>query len=39
VACNRASADFMVSSPLLAGSYVRRVPDYAGHNNRLQLAG
>jgi methylglyoxal synthase len=28
VACNRASADFMISSPLMAGEYVRLVPDY-----------
>ena len=39
VACNRASADFLVSSPLLASEYARRVPDYAGHNERLQLVG
>ncbi len=29
VACNRASADFMVSSPLMTSDYVRRMPDYA----------
>lgn len=28
VACNRASADFIISSPLLAGRYVRLLPDY-----------
>jgi methylglyoxal synthase len=28
VACNRASADFMFSSPLMAGTYVRQLPDY-----------
>jgi methylglyoxal synthase len=28
VACNRASADFILSSPLLAGIYQRRVPKY-----------
>src|SRR5262245_58550014 len=28
VACNRASADFMVSSPLMASEYTRLVPDY-----------
>ena len=37
VACNRASADFMISSPLMAASYQRRVPDYARHNDRLAL--
>jgi methylglyoxal synthase len=39
VACNRASADFIISSPLLFTSYQRRVPNYDGHNRRLQLAG
>lgn len=29
VACNRASADFMISSPLMADEYTRLVPDYA----------
>jgi len=28
VACNRASADFMLSSPLMSGDYQRIVPDY-----------
>jgi methylglyoxal synthase len=28
VACNRASADFIISSPLMAGPYLRRVRDY-----------
>jgi methylglyoxal synthase len=28
VACNRASADFMISSPLMASEYMRLVPDY-----------
>jgi methylglyoxal synthase len=28
VACNRASADFMISSPLMAQDYRRLVPDY-----------
>ncbi len=28
VACNRASADFILSSPLLGGIYQRRVPKY-----------
>jgi len=34
VACDRASADFMISSPLMTGSYERRVPDYSAHNDR-----
>src|SRR3954467_14173586 len=38
VACNRASADFMISSPLLSGPYRRLVPDYADHANRA-IAG
>jgi methylglyoxal synthase len=29
VACNRASADFLVSSPLMRTNYVRQLPDYA----------
>jgi methylglyoxal synthase len=28
VACNRATADFVISSPLLEGSYERALPDY-----------
>lgn len=28
VACDRASADFMISSPLMAEGYSRHVPDY-----------
>ncbi len=34
VACDRASADFMISSPLMTGSYERTVPDYSAHNER-----
>ena len=34
VACNRASADFMISSPLMKGSYQRSVPDYAAYEER-----
>jgi methylglyoxal synthase len=30
VACNRASADFMISSPLMAGEYHRVLPGTAG---------
>jgi methylglyoxal synthase len=29
VACNRASADFIISSPLMAMDYVRLLPEYA----------
>ncbi len=34
VACNRASADFMISSPLMDGEYDRLVPDYGGYGTR-----
>ncbi|MFN8448297.1 MAG: methylglyoxal synthase [Anaerolineae bacterium] len=30
VACNRASADFIITSPLMGEEYARFVPDYAG---------
>src|SRR5207249_9481363 len=35
VACNRASADFMISSSLMPNEYQRLVPDYDGYRNRL----
>ena len=34
VACNRASADFIISSPLLSSAYAPLLPDYAAHANR-----
>lgn len=34
VACNRSSADFMISSPLMPKEYVRIVPDYEGYRLR-----
>lgn len=34
VACNRASADFVFSSPLMDGPYDRRVPDYDAYISR-----
>ena len=34
VACDRASADFMISSSLMAASYERLVPAYAGYRER-----
>ena len=34
VACDRASADFMVSSPLMESAYERTVPDYGAHIGR-----
>ena len=38
VACNRTSADFIISSPLMEGTYDRIVPDYDTHRNRLKKA-
>lgn len=35
VACNRASADFMISSPLLSGNYKRQLPDYEDYIARV----
>ncbi len=34
VACNRASADFIISSPLVLGEYQRLVQDYEGYRAR-----
>ena len=34
IACNRASADFMVSSPLMEGGYARSRPDYGTYLTR-----
>ena len=34
IACNRASADFMISSPLMDGEYDRLVPDYESYRTR-----
>ena len=33
-ACNRASADFMISSPLMDGEYDRLIPDYENYTAR-----
>jgi len=35
IACNRSSADFMISSPLMNSAYDRLVPDYEQYRNRL----
>jgi methylglyoxal synthase len=35
VACNRASADFMISSTLMTGEYARLIPDYHRHRERF----
>jgi methylglyoxal synthase len=37
IACNRASADFMISSPLMDGEYDRLVPDYEEYRTRNPL--
>jgi methylglyoxal synthase len=34
IACNRASADFMISSPLMDGEYDRLIPDYESYAAR-----
>jgi len=36
VACDRATADFIISSPLMSQAYERIVPNYAGHLNRME---
>lgn len=36
VACNRASADFIISSSLMNEEYHRLVPDYETHNQRFK---
>ena len=35
VACDRATADFMISSPLMTSGYERKVPDFDAHMHRL----
>lgn len=34
VACNRATADFIISSPLMCGEYERLIPDYEHYRVR-----
>jgi methylglyoxal synthase len=34
IACNRSTADFMISSPLMDEDYDRIVPNYSGYQNR-----
>jgi len=36
VACNRASADFLISSPLMSEEYHRLLPDYEGYRKRMR---
>ena len=39
VACNRASADFMISSPLMSSPYRRLLPDYQEYQDRMKGRG
>lgn len=34
IACNRASADYIISSPLMTQPYERILPDYTAHHER-----
>lgn len=34
IACNRSSADFIFSSPLMTSEYTRTMPDYDGYRKR-----
>jgi methylglyoxal synthase len=36
IACNRASADFLISSPLMNEEYPRILPDYENYKQRLK---
>jgi len=36
VACNRASADFMISSPLMSGEYQRFLPSYQDQGEQVE---
>jgi methylglyoxal synthase len=38
VACNRASADFMISSTLMTDEYERLIPDYQPYRQRFTAA-
>jgi methylglyoxal synthase len=35
VACDRSTADFLISSPLMAGDYERILPDFEGYKRRF----
>jgi len=37
IACDRSSADFMISSPLMASTYERQVPDYETRRPRRRI--
>lgn len=36
VACNRATADFIISSPLMSAEYQRQRPDYTVHSEQVE---
>jgi len=36
VACDRATADYVISSPLMTGAYERQLPDYASYLDRFK---
>jgi methylglyoxal synthase len=36
VACDRATADYVISSPLMTGMYERQLPDYASYLDRFK---
>lgn len=38
VACNRATADFMISSPLMTSGYERQLPDYRAYVDRMAVS-
>lgn len=38
VACNRATADFLISSPLMASGYERSIPDFKAYRERFTPA-
>ena len=39
VACNRATADFLISSPSMDSDYARTTPDYTAHIDRFTAPG
>jgi methylglyoxal synthase len=36
-ACDRATADYVISSPLMTGPYERLLPDYSTHTERFEV--
>jgi methylglyoxal synthase len=37
IACDRATADYVISSPLMTGPYERLLPDYSAHTERFEV--